>query len=119
MAGTDVRPGEALLDSAAAEGDGPREVRWKTVTSVQGPGSGLSRGSDTKTGRPQARPSQAEAQTPEVRPPTEPSLEAYALRERTTIMRPEVFTLLRTGSFDFAFTQEAIRVVIITSRVVD
>ena len=45
-----------------------------------------------------------QAKTPEVQPAAEPSLAASDLRERTTLMRPEVFTLQRTGSIHFAFT---------------
>lgn len=104
MAGPDVRAGEALLDPPAAEACGPREVRWAALATVQGPGPRVPAGAGAQTASPKAGRREDQAKNPEVRPAAEPSLAAPDLRERTALMRPEVFTLLRTGNIHFAFT---------------
>jgi len=99
-----VRPGAAVGDPTPAEVDGPGEVRRPAVAAVQGQGPGVPGGPGAKAGRAQAGDGQTEAQAPQVRPAADPPLAAHDLRERPPRVEPEVFILLRTGSFCVALT---------------
>lgn len=101
----DVRPGKALPDRPTPEGHGARQVRWPSIVPLQGSEAGVSIGPGAQAGCPQGRASQDQAKTSEVHPASRTSLEALELRSWPCKIEPELFILVRTGSFHVALTK--------------